>query len=63
MIYHEGNRTIFPEDKCWDCQASINCNKLFLLESLIQSLSETVQFNITECDGFTEYELKEDNDE
>lgn len=63
MIHHEGNRTIYPEDKCWNCKASVSCNKLFLLDSLIQVLNETVQFNIAECDGFDEYKLKEDNDE
>lgn len=63
MIYHEGNRTIFPEDKCWDCQNSVHCDKIGQLETLVQIFNENVQFNVAECDGFTEYKLKEDNDE
>lgn len=63
MIYHEGNRTIFPEDKCWNCKASVYCDRIGQLETLVQIFNEEVQFNIAECDGFTEYKLKEANDE
>jgi len=63
MIYHEGNRTIFPEDKCWNCQNSVHCDKMGQLETLVQIFDEKVQFNIAECDNFIRYELKEANDE
>lgn len=63
MIYHEGNRTIFPEDKCWNCQNSVYCDRMGQLETLVQIFDEKVQFNIAECDNFIRYELKEANDE
>ena len=60
MIYHKGNKTIYPEDKCWTCSNSIDCSKLGQLGGLVEAFNEEVQFSIAQCDGYEGVDLTED---